>query len=66
MNPDILIVRVSDGYRLLHGHLHLINALSMSSEISIDIQGQGKVTVTRTQDGLVVKNEDGPLPILPY
>ena len=54
MSPDILIVRENDGYRVLHGHLHLVNALSMSDEVTVDASGEGKVKVVKTSNGYLV------------
>ncbi|HYD96956.1 MAG TPA: hypothetical protein VEC01_16630 [Noviherbaspirillum sp.] len=54
VNPDIVIVRDGDGYRLLHGHLRLANVLRLSGEIEVEVRGEGKVTVVKTRTGYVV------------
>ena len=64
MSPDILIVRESDGYRVLHGHLHLVNALSMSNEVTVDASGEGKVKVVKTGSGYLVDQDNRRLPLL--
>jgi hypothetical protein len=66
MNPDILIVQVNNSYRVLHGHLHLINALNLSGEIMIEVKDQGKVKVRKTRNGIVVEHESGPIPVLNF
>lgn len=64
MSPDILIVRESDGYRVLHGHLHLVNALNMSNEVTVDASGEGKVKVVKTGNGYLVDQDNHRLPLL--
>lgn len=57
MTPDILIVRDASGYRLLHGHLHLSNALNMARELFIHVQGFGMAKVEK-KDGRIVVNSE--------
>lgn len=64
MNPDILIVRDGDGYRVLHGHLHLASALSHSSEVVVDARDEGKVKVVKTRTGFLAGQDDQRLPLL--
>jgi hypothetical protein len=64
MSPDILIVRDSDCYRVLHGHLHLANVLSTSSEVIVDVRGEGKVKIIKTRNGLLVNWDSQRLPLL--
>ena len=64
MNPDILIVRDGDGYRVLHGHLHLASALSNSSEVVVDARDEGKVKVVKTRTGFLVGQDGQRLPLL--
>jgi acetyl/propionyl-CoA carboxylase alpha subunit len=64
MSPDILIVRENDGYRVLHGHLHLVNALSMSDEVTVDASGEGKVKVVKTSNGYLVDQDNHRIPLL--
>ena len=66
MQPDILIVRVCEGYRVLHGHLHLINAFNMADEVVVEAKDQGKLTVMKTRDGLVVEHGNERFPLLKY
>ncbi len=64
MDPDILIIRDSDGYRVLHGHLHLANKLNMSEEILVDVRGEGPVRIVKKQGRLFVSNGNQRLPLL--
>jgi len=64
MSPDILIVRDPDGYRILHGHLHLANALNTSNEIFVEVKDHGQVKVVKTPTGLIVAHENHLLPLL--
>jgi len=57
MTPDILIVRDSTGYRLLHGYLHLTNSLNMEREIFVDVRGVGKAKVERNDGRILVNSE---------
>lgn len=66
MNPDILIMRVDEGYRVLHGHLHLINAFSVSSEVIVEARDQGQLKVRKTRDGMVVEHDNDSFPLLQY
>lgn len=64
MSPDILIVRDGDGYRVLHGHLHLASELSMFNEVVVDARGEGKVHVVKTRSGFLVGKDGQRLPLL--
>ena len=64
MTPDILIVRDGEGYRVLHGHLHLASELSMCSEVVVDARDEGKVKVVKTHNGFVVGSDGRRLPLL--
>ncbi len=64
MSPDIVIIRDGVGYRVLHGHLHLASMLSKSSEVSLNVHGEGMVTVVRTRDGVLVQKGHQSLPLL--
>jgi len=63
MNPDILLVREDDGYRVLHGHLHLMTTLNAAPTalegVLIEARDEGKVKVIKTRHGLVVENKTG-------
>lgn len=65
MNPDILIVRENDGYRLLHGHLRLASVLLAADEVAIEVKGEGKVKIAKTRNGYVVGNGPRWLPLYP-
>ena len=64
MSPEILLVRHNDGYRVLHGHLHLVSVLSMSNHAIVDASGEGKVKVTKTPGGILIGEENQRLPLL--
>lgn len=63
MTPDILIIRDDKGYRLLHGHLRLVNALNSCSEVFVEIKDEGKASILKTAQGLMVglRNQYYPL-----
>lgn len=63
MSPDILIIRDGDGYRVLHGHLHLASSMSMSNEVFVDIEGEGKVKIVKTHNGFLVGQDNQRLPL---
>jgi hypothetical protein len=64
MSPEILLVRDGDGYRVLHGHLHLASVLNMSNEAIVDASGEGKVKVIKTSGGILIGEENQRLPLL--
>ena len=64
MSPDILIVRNGDGYRVLHGHLHLASVLNMSDEAIVDATGEGKVKLVRTHSGIFIGEKYRQLPLV--
>lgn len=63
MNPDIVVVKEGDGYRLLHGHLRLATELGRTGEVDVDVRGEGKITIVRVQDELHVRQEGQQLPL---
>lgn len=64
MENEILIVQESDGYRVLHGHLHLTALLTENPEIVVSVPGKGNVRVVRTTKGFIVHDGDVCLPLL--
>jgi hypothetical protein len=64
MSPEILIIRDHDCYRVLHGHLHLASALSISDKTIVDVVDEGKVTVTKARKGYLVGDNQQLLPLL--
>jgi len=62
MNPDIVIVREGDGYRLLHGHLRLATELGRTGEVDVDVQGGGRIRIVRVQNELQVCLDGRRLP----
>jgi hypothetical protein len=64
MSPEILLVRQNDGYRVLHGHLHLASVMSEKHEAIVEVSGEGKVKALKTADGILIDNESQRLPLL--
>lgn len=54
MTPEILIIREDNEYRILHGHLRLLNALQQQKETYADAVGEGRVRIVRTRQGIAV------------
>jgi hypothetical protein len=64
MDADILLVRDGEGFRLLHGHLHLVSVLSMNEHAVADVKGEaGLALIRRTPDGLLVNKDSVQLPL---
>ncbi|CAN5397658.1 hypothetical protein BH11PSE11_BH11PSE11_14210 [soil metagenome] len=65
MSPDILIIRDDEGYRLLHGHLHLIHKLTLAEDkqVYVDVKDEGTVKVVKTSAGLIVERKSQRLPL---
>ncbi len=63
MNPDIVIVRDGDGYRLLHGHLRLANVLRAADEIAVEVHGEGEIKVMKTRTGYFIGKDGQSLPL---
>ena len=61
MTPDVLIVQVDRGYRVLHGYLHLVNSLNLQDEAEAQISGGEKVKIVKTTTGMVVDEVNLPL-----
>jgi len=66
--PDIVIIRDSAGYHLLHGHLHLAMAIVLSDtgKVAVAVKGHAPIQVARAEDGLVVQDEGRQQPLLVY
>jgi hypothetical protein len=64
MSPDILIVKDGNGYRLLHGYLHLENSLNMAKEILVEVKGEGQVRIVKKSGRIYVNDETLRLPHL--
>lgn len=58
MDPEVLIARYGEGYRVLHGHLRLATLLNSSKEAIVHASGEGKVAVVKTRDGILVGRRD--------
>ena len=61
MGPEILIARYGEGYRVLHGHLHLATLLDLSNEAIVHASGEGKVRVVKTRHGIFIGERNKPL-----
>lgn len=64
VDNEILIVREEDGYRVLHGHLHLTALMTENTEIILNVRGKGEVKVMRTAKGIFVHDGEISLPLL--
>jgi len=64
MDNEILIVQEKDGYRVLHGHLHLTALMGENAEVVINVRGKGNVKVMRTGKGIFVHDGEISLPLL--
>lgn len=64
MNPEILVVRQDDSYRVLHGHLHLASVMSRTDEMIVDASGEGIVKVIKTAEGIFISDKNRRFPIL--
>jgi hypothetical protein len=64
MAPDILIAQESNGYRILHGHLRLANALNTCNEILVETNNLEKIKIIKTAAGLIAGQNNHYLPIL--
>jgi hypothetical protein len=61
MEPAVLIVQVNGGYRVLHGHLHLVNTLNLEGEVEAQISDGEKVKIVKTATGVLVDKTNAPL-----
>lgn len=66
MSPDILIIYDNEGYRLLHGHLHLAVLLGDSDKVAVEVKGHGTVLISRRRSGLVVEAMGNSVPLMTY
>jgi hypothetical protein len=64
MDNEILMVLDKDGYRVLHGHLHLTTLIGQHKEVELHVPGKGNVMVRRAAGGLVVHDGEVSLPVL--
>ncbi len=64
MSPEILLVRDNDGYRVLHGYLHLASVLSTENEALVEASGEGKVKVVKSGKGISIAAQGQRLPLL--
>lgn len=64
MDPDILIVRDGDAYRLLHGHLHLVSELSRADEVVVDVRNEGEVRIVKAGARFFADKDNQRLPLL--
>jgi hypothetical protein len=64
MSQEIVIVREPDGYRVLHGHLHLATEIMLHNEVVVDVRDEGKVKIIQTGQGYFAGRDGQRLPIL--
>jgi hypothetical protein len=64
MTPNILIVRDGERYRVLHGLLHLTSHLNRSTELFVDVPGEGVIKIIRTPLGFLVHTRSQHVPLL--
>lgn len=64
MIADIVIVRDNNEYRLLHGHLRLLNALATCREVLVDTKDEGRIRIIKTPAGFFAGQENQYLPLL--
>lgn len=63
MNPDILIVREHEGFRLLHGQLHLAASLQRMPYVKVEVSGEGEATVFLANRRIHVEKDGKTLPL---
>ncbi|OWW21887.1 hypothetical protein [Noviherbaspirillum denitrificans] len=63
VNPDIVIVRDGDAYRLLHGHLRLANVMRATDEIEVEVKGEGPVKIRKTGNGYTAGTDGRRVPL---
>jgi hypothetical protein len=64
MTPEILLVRQRDGFRVLHGHLHLASVMNQVNEVIVEVSGEGKFKAIKTNEGILIDDKKRCLPIL--
>jgi hypothetical protein len=63
VTPEILIVRENNGYRLLHGQLHLTSALCLAPSVTVKVSGEGDALVYRAERAFLVEKDGQRLPL---
>lgn len=67
MDPNILLVKERNGYRVMYGHARLSEVLKVADEVFVDVQWEeGQAKVFRTADGLQVAKDSRHLPLLNF
>lgn len=67
MDPNILLVKERNGYRVMYGHTRLSEVLKVTDEVFVDVQWEeGKAKIFRTADGLQVAKDSRHLPLLNF
>ncbi len=64
MCEDVILIRDGAGYRVVFGHLRLAAELSASSELLVNVKGDGTALVCKTRAGLQVNKDNSQLPLL--
>jgi hypothetical protein len=63
VTPEILIVREDNGYRLLHGQLHLTSALCLAPSVKVKVSGEGEALVYWDRRAILVEKDGQRLPL---
>jgi hypothetical protein len=63
VTPEILIVREDNGYRLLHGQLHLTSALCLAPSVKVKVSGEGEALVYWDRHAILVEKDGQKLPL---
>ena len=67
MDPDILLVKERNGYRVMYGHGRLSEVLKVNDEVFVEVKWeQGKAKVFRTPNGLLVAKDSRNMPLLNF
>jgi hypothetical protein len=63
VTPEILIVREDNGYRLLHGQLHLTSALCQAPSVKVEVSGEGEALAYWDRRAILVEKDGQRLPL---
>ncbi|MDB5823814.1 MAG: hypothetical protein JWR21_2518 [Herminiimonas sp.] len=63
VTPEILIVRENNGFRLLHGQLHLTSALCLAPSVKVEVSGEGEALAYWDRRAILVEKDGQKLPL---